>query len=837
MSPHSDDTRNRPRRRKFIALLYQRTRDISMRRCGVAFFLLLSIIDPVLQAATPTLSAIRPVGGQRGTQLDITLAGARLGDAHEIIYYQPGINTIGIKKLDDNSVRATIKLAPDCALGLHDLRVRTATGISELRTFSVGALKEVNEVEPNNDFAAPQAIPMNVTVNGVADNEDVDYYVIDAKKGDRISAEVEGLRLGISEFDPYVAILDSKRFELGVSDDAALAWRDSFTSIVAPNDGKYIIQVRESAYAGNGNCLYRLHLGNFPRATAVIPAGGKPGETVSVRWIGDPTGETTTAIKLPATADRDFGIERQDDKGTSPYPNTFRLTALGNVIEKEPNDDQAHATPFEAPMALNGVIEKAGDVDHFVFKATKGQVFDIHCYARRIRSPLDPVMYLGKKGAGPILGADDSVGPDSYFRFQAPETAEYVVWLVDQLGKGGPDYAYRIELTPVAPQLTMTTNAEQIPLGTGVISVAVPKGNRQAILIYGNRADFGGDVNVGVGKLPDGVNVEAPTIVASQTLVPVLFTAKADAHLAATLAEVTGKPTDSKLVIPSEFNQMSVLVLGQNQVNVWSRTVDRLAVAVTEECPYSIEIVEPKVPLVRSGSMGLKVRAIRKPDFKAAISVYLPWNPPGVGSAGGIAIPEGQNEAVIPINADGGAELRTWKIVVNGASGVASGPIMVSSQLANLTIANPYVGLAYQAASVDQGKEVDMAIKVSKAVDFAGEAQVTLIGLPNKVTTDVKKVTKDTTDLIFHITTDKISPAGNHASLFCQVVITENGEPIVHNIGTGTLRIDVPLPPKANAPAPAPVAVAPKPAEPTAKPLSRLEKLRLETKQAKNAGK
>src|SRR5208282_1912381 len=157
-----------------------------------------------------------------------------------------------------------------------------------------------------------------------------------------------------------------------------------------------------------------------------------------------------------------------------------------------------------------------------------------------------------------------------------------------------------------------------------------------------------------------------------------------------------------------------------NNVNVWSRTVDRLAVAVTEECPYTIEIVEPKVPLVRGGSMGLKVRAVRKPGFKAAIGVYLPWNPPGVGSAGGVAIPEGQNEAVIPMNADGGAELRTWKIVVNGASGVASGPIMVSSQLANLTISQPFVNLTYLAASVDQGKEVDMAVKVTKIVDFPG---------------------------------------------------------------------------------------------------------------------
>ena len=293
--------------------------------------------------------------------------------------------------------------------------------------------------------------------------------------------------------------------------------------------------------------------------------------------------------------------------------------------------------------------------------------------------------------------------------------------------------------------------------------------------------------------------------------------------------------------MPSEFVQESILVYGQNNVNVWSRKVDRLAVSVTEECPYTVEIVEPKVPLVRGGSMGLKVRAIRKPGFKAAISVYLPWNPPGVGSGGGIAIPEGQNEAVIPINADGGMA-QASDLEDRGAReprGAASGPIMVSSQLANLTIAAPYVGLTYQAASVDQGKEVDMAIKVAKATDFPGEAAVTLIGLPNKVTTDVKKITKDTTDLVFHIKTDKTSPAGNHASLFCQVVITQNGEPIVHNIGTGTLRIDVPLPPKPNAPAPAPakVAEAPKPAAPSAKPLTRLEKLRLDNKEAKNAGK
>jgi hypothetical protein len=567
-----------------------------------------------------------------------------------------------------------------------------------------------------------------------------------------------------------------------------------------------------------------------------MPAGGKPGETLTVRWIGDPAGEVATKVTLPASASGGFGLLRQDDKGVSPYPNTFRLTPLGNVMESEPNDDQAHATPFQAPMALNGVIGKPGDVDQFVFKASQGQVFDVHCYARRLRSPLDPVMYVGKKGGGALLGDDDSIVPDSYFRFQAPETAEYVIWLVDQLGKGGLDYAYRIEVTPVAPALTMSTAAEQIPLGTGVMSVAVPKGNRQAILIYGSRGDFGGELNVGVVGVPAGVTVEAPVMAASQPVVPVLFSAKADAPLAGSLATVSGKPVDEKLKVPSRFEQSSYLVLGQNNVNVWSRTVDRLAVAVNEECPYTIEIVEPKVPLVRGGSLNLKVRAHRRPGFKAAIAVYLPWNPPGVGSAGGIAIPEGKDEAEIPMNADGGAELRTWKIVVQGASGIASGPIMVSSQLANLTISQPFVNFAFQSASVEQGKETDMAIKVTKVVDFPGEAQVTLVGLPNKVISEPRKINKDTTDLVFHIKTDKASPAGNHTSLFCQLVVVQSGEPILHNLGSSTLRIDVPLPPKPNAPAPAPVqvAVTPKPAAAPAKPLSRLEKLRLESKQAKS---
>jgi hypothetical protein len=794
------------------------------------------------RASAPSLTAVRPVGGQRGTEIEISLQGDRLADAKEIFFYQPGISLTKLTVVNTNQVKATIKIAADAPLGLHDLRLRTATGISELRTFSVGAMKEVTEVEPNSDFAKPQPIPMNSVVNGVAEAEDVDYYVVEAKKGERISAEVEGIRVGITQFDPYVAIMDAKRFELVSSDDSALIWQDGFASVIAPSDGKYIVQVRESAYAGSATCLYRLHIGNFPRATATVPAGGKLGEKVDVRWIGDVTGDRTTTVTLPTVFTKGFGLLAEDDKGVSPYPNVFRLSTFGNVIEVEPNDDASKATPFTAPMALNGVIGKPEDTDHFVFKAKKGEVFDIRALARRLRSPLDPVLHIVKKGGPYLAGVDDSDGPDCYLRFQAPDDAEYVLLLHDHLKKGGPDYAYRIEVAPVAAKLTLSVPNESLQRGTGAVNVAVPKGNRQSILINASRADFGGELRLSMPGLPAGVELDADPMYANLATMPILLTAKADAPVAGTFAVVAGQHADPKVQIPSEFAQTIEMVLGQNNVVFWPRTVDKLAVAVTEEAPFSIEIVEPKVPLVRGGSMGLKVIVKRKPGFTAPISIYLPWNPPGVGSSGGVVIPEKADTASIPMNADGAAELKTWRIVVDGVSTGPTGPIRVSTQLAKLTIAQQFLTLGFQAASVEQGKETDLVATINKLADFPGEAQVTLIGLPNKVTTDVKKIAKDAKELVFHLKTDKASPAGNHQNLFCQVIVTMNGEPIVHNLGSGTLRVDVPLPPK---PAPAAVAAAtaaapkPKHAAPAPAPekrLTRLEKLRLEAQEKAKAG-
>jgi hypothetical protein len=196
-----------------------------------------------------------------------------------------------------------------------------------------------------------------------------------------------------------------------------------------------------------------------------------------------------------------------------------------------------------------------------------------------------------------------------------------------------------------------------------------------------------------------------------------------------------------------------------------------------------------------------------------------------------VAIPEGQNEAAIPLNASGDAPARAWKIAVTASAAVKNGPIWVSSQLATLMIAPPYVAFQMEKASVEQGKETEIFAKVEGRVAFEGKAKVTLLGLPAKVTAPEMEITKDSKELAFKVKVDPQSPAGLHKNLFCQLVIVEKGEPIIHSVGSTELRIDVPLPPKPNAPPPAPAAVAEKKPEaekPPEKRLTRLEKLRLE---------
>jgi hypothetical protein len=302
--------------------------------------------------------------------------------------------------------------------------------------------------------------------------------------------------------------------------------------------------------------------------------------------------------------------------------------------------------------------------------------------------------------------------------------------------------------------------------------------------------------------------------------------------------DLTARHADPKhLKITSRFSQTVELVTGgPGQSVYWRYEPDRAAIAVTEEVPFRIDIVEPKVPLVQNGSMQLKVVAKRKPGFAGAITIYPLFNPPGVSSASAATIAANATETVLPLNAAGNAQARKWKTAVLGVADAGKGPMWVSSQFATLEVAAPFVVANIERGAVEQGKETDLLVKFQHLTPFEGKAKVRLLGLPFKVTTSEQEITKETKELLFKLTTDKASPAGLHRNLFCQVLITKNGEPILANTGYSELRIDVPI--VKTAPAkPPPGGAKPPPKGPPPKRLSRLEKLRLEQQEREKAAK
>ncbi len=793
-----------------------------------------------LEAADPRLSVIVPPGGQRGSEVNLTFAGRNLNDVEEILCYSPGFHFADVRSDKDNRVRAKLRIDPEVSLGEHCFRVRTRTGISELQTFWVGALPTLEEKEPNNEFDAPQPIDPNVTIHGVVQSEDVDYFVVEAKKGERLSVEIEGMRLGNTLFDPYIAVLDAKRFELATSDDSPLLKQDGMLSLLAPEDGRYVIQVRESAYGGNGSSRYRLHVGNFPRPTAVYPAGGPAGQTVEVRLLGDPHGEVTRRIELPVHPRNDFVLTHRDDHGLTPSPLPFRVSDFPNILEVEPNQQLDQATPAPAiPAAFNGILAKKGDLDRFRFSAKKGQKLEVHCLARSIGSPMDPVLDVLNAEGKRLAGNDDSNGLDSYFRLTIPADGEYIVQVRDHLRQGGPGYVYRVEFAPIEPSVVLSM--PKIGRRTSQVrqTIPVPRGSRYATMINVQRKNLGGAFNLEFLRLPDGLRVTAPTVASNQNSVPVLFEADAEADLAGKLVEVKARPIDGKNTVPSHFALPVQLVVGNPGNSVYRETiVDRAAVAVTDQAPFTIEIIEPKVPLVRNGSMKLQVRVRRQEGFKGAVRLRMLYNPQGVSSASSVNIPADKNDAEYPMNSSSKAPLGKFPIVVLGNANVNGGDLYVASQMVDLVIAEPFVAMQLERLAVTQGEAATLVAKISHQHPFEGKARVRLLGLPAKVTTQEFEFTKDTEELRFPIRTEAKSPEGRHKNVFCQVFIPQAGAQIVHrNVGSTELRIDKP-PPMADQ---QPKKVAKKkPEPPAAKPLSRLEQLRKqqrEREQEKTGGK
>ena len=791
---------------------------------------------PAAVAGSPQLDLALPRGGTRGRTVELVLQGQRIADARSLLFYRPGVTATALAAIDATRVKATVAIAADCPLGEHPFRLVCASGTSELRTFWVGAMQTLDEAEPNDRFDAPQAVELDRTIHGRLTPEDIDYFAFTAAKGERVTVEVEGVRLAGAFYDPQVSILDARRFELAFSDDTALLGADPIASVVIPADGRYVVAIRDAAFGGDPNAWYRLHVGRFPRPLAVLPAGAEPAKAFCHTLFGDAGGEMGQLHVARGAASGFEELWVSTPRGVSPSP--LRL-AVGSrrpiALEREPNNGPKQARACSLAYALHGLVDPPGDTDWFQITVAQGETLALELAARSLGSPLDPVLTIHGSDGKYVAGNDDGAGLDSRVRWQAPAGGVFFLRVADHRGRGGPTFSSRLELASDAPgaRLSIPPIARN---SQALQEASVPRGGRMAVLLQAERTGgHGGPIALALAGLPAGVVAQLPELGAGRTLLPIVLEAAADAPAGAGKVELACRvPGGAPLA--GGFLQRTPLLVGAPNDSVYHElAVDRLACAVTDRAPFALELVPPKAPLVLGGAGRLVVR-VHRPEGAPAAPIHLRmlYNPPGTSSPGEVVVQPAQGVIDLPVSAAGNAEVGSHPIAVVGWIELPTGAVWTSSAVAALEVAAPMLAIEIGCTVAIQGQAVKIPCAVAVTRPFAGRATARLIGLPPGIEAAPQPIEGTTTAIAFDVATQAGTPCNRYRNLCCQVVVDVEGDPVVHNgLGAGELRVDPPPPAPAAAPAaPPPPPPPPEPAAaPPPRPLSRLEQLRLEAKE------
>lgn len=759
--------------------------------------------------AAPALDRIEPPAGRPGSEVEITISGAELDEPQELFFEESRIAVKGVSAENENVVKATLSIPVDCTPGPHRLRLRTAEGLSELRMFHVHGSEQQTEQEPNNDIASALPVPAGTAVWGTLGNEDNDVYKVRLPADGRIAALVEAIALDQQMLDPYLELVDAEGFTIAACDDHPLVAQDAALAVTVDKEGDYFLRIRETTYGG-GNGIYLLHLGDFPVPHVAWPPGGAAGTPLDVEWLGDPAGAFKGQAMLAAPGlDGLCRVRPSRDGKQSPMAVPLRVTAAPIVIEAEAGNEPEQAVKATAACAIAGRMDPADDVDWFRIEAPKGSKWKVTGWGRRLGSPVDLVVNVHRDDAQRqrITGNDDAGGPDSAVQLTVPDEGAFLLRVHDFQQRGGTNFVYWIDVEPLAPSVMVSVPPAQTKTQQRLV-VAVPRGNRMALFFNATRTEYGDPVRLDFAGLPAGVTAMSAPFEQPAPGGVVVFEAAPDAAVGTAMAAVRVLGGAGEAAAPvGGLLQATEMVYGEPNREPYRIALgDRLAVAVVEEAPVTLELEPPVVPIARRGLLELKVKVHRAEGFDGKIRLELPFKPPGIG-ASIVEVKDGQTEVMFPINASADAAVKQWQIAV-AASLVpdaatkkeerkarrAGRGSWIASRPVTLAVIEPLVDLAAEKGQVEQGGRTTLVFKATRPTAFEGKAKATLVGLPTKAEAAAVELEAGKDSIEFVVTVAADAPTGKHDNIFCRIEVPKGDAWVIHQTAGTSLRIDKPLP-------------------------------------------
>ncbi len=776
---------------------------------AIRFWTVLFLCHTATAVAAPALNRIEPPAARQGSEIEITISGTELDEPQELFFEDGQIAVKGVAAEKENVVKAKLSIPADCPLGPHRMRLQTAEGLSELRMFHVHGSEQSTEQEPDNDIASAIPVTPGTAVWGTLGNEDVDVYKLHMPAGGRIAAVVEAVALDQQMLDSYLELVDADGFTIAACDDHPLLAQDAVLAATVDKEGDYFLRIRETTYGG-GNGIYLLYVGDFPVPHVAWPPGGHAGAPLDFEWLGDPAGAFKGQATLaPPGLDGVCRVRPSRGGRQSPMAVPFRVTAAPIVIEAEAGNEPEQAVKATAACAIAGRMDAADDVDWFRIEAPKGSKWRVTGWGRRLGSPVDLVVNVHRDDAQRqrITGNDDTGGPDSLVQVTVPDEESFLLRVNDFQQRGGSAFVYWIDVEPLAPSVTVSVPPAQTKTQQRLV-VAVPRGNRMALFFNATRTEHGDPVTVDFAGLPAGVTAVSAPFEQPAPGGLVVFEAAPDAAVDTAMAAVRVLAGAGDAAMPvGGLRQETEMVYGEPNREPYRIALgDRLAVAVVEEAPVTLELEPPAVPITRRGLLELKVKVHRAEGFDGKIRLELPFKPPGIG-ASMVEVKDGQTEVMFPINASADAPVKQWQIAV-AASLVPDGATKkeerkarragrgswIASRPVTLSVIEPLVDLAAEKGQVEQGGRTTLVFKATKPTAFEGKAKATLVGLPAKAEAAAVELEAGKDSLEFVVTVAADAPAGKHDNIFCRIEVPKGDAWVIHQTAGTSLRIDKPLP-------------------------------------------
>ncbi|MCB9882342.1 MAG: PPC domain-containing protein [Planctomycetes bacterium] len=738
--------------------------------------------------ASPSIEGLNPRGSQRGGDLHLTITGQRLADAEELLLFRPGISVLQFEVEDDRKVSMHLRIAEDCALGAHPFVLRTRSGLSNFKTFHVGPLRETREVEPNGSWETAQEIQLERTIDGVLDREDEDWYRFAIAAPTTVSFDFEGVRLGDVLLDAELQIFDAAGKRIARCDDSTLGRLDPIGSFVFEEPGTYYVQVHETTPSGSNRAGYRLHVGTFPRPLVAVPSGVEPGTPTPVTFVGA-TGTFEETVTVEPSAFEEIAWFPTHEGRTAPTPLPLVAKPVRIAVEGATGDDPADV---EEGMAWHGILSENGETDRFAFSARKGRTYVFAVHARSLRSPIDPSVYLVDEKGKYITGNDDTRGRlDSALRWQAPADGTYRICIRDQLRRGGPLYAYRIEVRARGrgPLGRVDTRTVAYPLPV------VPRAGRTAALLRVDGLPREGRFQPRWSDVPPGVSVTVPEVSREQDTVPVLFECGEDARPAGALSRLALVPVAEENLVEDAFVQTFTLVEVQGNRPYTTVTIDRLPIAIADVAPFTIDVDPPRVPIVQGAPLSIDVSVTRREEFTGTVRLRLLWDPPGV-STGQRSVGGNQTKDAIPLNARGDAPPGRYTLCVVGYGDTKTGRFVSSSALFELEVTEPWLRATLQNVRTEAGQDATLQVTVEPTERLKQPCEFEWLYLPKGVTTAKQTLTVESGEIAFPLALSKDAAIGRHRNPTLRVNVQTEAGPVTHLFRGAEVRVDRPRDPE-----------------------------------------